>query len=88
LRAAAVALVPHLAAAPVEHHWAGLRPGSPDEVPYIGMHPEVRGLHVCAGHYRNGLVLGPASARLAADLVLGRPPMVDPQPYRLDRPAP
>jgi len=66
---------------PIEAHWAGLRPSSPAGVPYIGRHPEVEGLFVNAGHFRNGIVLGPASARLAADLVLGRPPVVEPAPY-------
>ena len=87
LEAAARAIVPALADFPVEHHWAGLRPGSPDGVPYIGPVPDTAGLYVNAGHYRNGVVLGPASARLVADLVLGRDPVVDPAPYRVDRPA-
>jgi glycine oxidase len=65
----------------VERHWAGLRPSSPAGVPYIGRHPEVAGLFVNAGHFRNGIVLGPASARLAADLVLERAPSLDPAPY-------
>lgn len=74
-------IVPALADCEVEAHWAGLRPGSPDGVPFIGRHPSVAGLYVCAGHYRNGLVLAPASARLMADLVLNRPPILDPQAF-------
>lgn len=85
LHAAAVRLVPALDGAEVVRHWAGLRPGAPGGVPYIGEHPQVRGLFVCAGHYRNGIVLGPASARLATDLMLGRPPLLDPTPYALVR---
>lgn len=81
LQAAAEQLVPALAELPVEHHWAGLRPGSPTGIPYIGEHPAVRGLYVNAGHYRNGVVLGLASARLAADLILGRRASLDPAPY-------
>jgi glycine oxidase len=75
---------PALAAFEIEHHWAGLRPGSPSGIPYIGRHPALANLYVNAGHFRNGIVLGPASARLAADLVLGRGPDVDPTPYALD----
>lgn len=82
LREAAVRLVPALADYPVEQHWAGLRPGSPRGVPFIGEIPGVRGLYVNTGHYRNGVVLGPGSARLLADLLLGRAPIVDPAPYR------
>ncbi|ABE57856.1 Glycine oxidase ThiO [Chromohalobacter israelensis DSM 3043] len=80
----ALSIVPGLADCPVEHHWAGLRPGSPDGVPRIGAVPGVEGLWVNAGHYRNGLVLAPASTRLLADQLLQRTPVVDPAPYRLD----
>jgi len=83
LWAAARELVPSLKQCSVEHHWAGLRPGSPDGIPYIGEHPRVRGLFVCAGHFRNGIVLAPASVRLVTDLMLGRQPLFDPTPYQL-----
>jgi glycine oxidase len=72
---------PILKAFPIEAHWAGLRPSSPAGVPYISAHPDVAGLFINAGHFRNGIVLGPASARLLADLVLQRNPIVDPAPY-------
>ncbi len=85
LHAAALRMVPELAACPVERHWAGLRPGSPEGVPMIGAHPARRGLYVNAGHFRNGVVTGPASARLLADLLLGRPAVVDPAPFRPGR---
>lgn len=81
LYAIATARFPLLAHCRVEAHWAGLRPSSPAGVPYIGRHPAIDGLFVNAGHFRNGIVLGLASARLAADLVLGREPIVDPSPY-------
>ncbi len=79
----ATAIIPALADCEIEHHWAGLRPGSPDGVPYIGQAPGWDNLHVNAGHYRNGLVLAPASTRLLVDQLLGREPIIDPAPYRL-----
>ncbi len=82
---AATRLVPDLAAFPIERHWAGLRPGSPGGVPFIGKVPEISGLYINSGHYRNGVVLAPASSRLLADILLGRDPIVDPAPYRPDR---
>lgn len=88
LFAKAVQLVPQLSGNTIRYHWAGLRPGSPDDAPFIGEHPEIKGLFVCAGHYRNGFATGPASARLVVDMMLGRPPSVDPTPFRLDRPCP
>ena len=71
---------------PIEKHWAGLRPGSPTGIPYICSHPELAGLYINAGHFRNGVVLGPASARLCADLVTGREPSLPAAPYRLNAP--
>jgi glycine oxidase len=83
LAQAAQAIMPSLADHPIENHWAGLRPGSPDGVPFIGPHPLLRDLYVNAGHFRNGVVLAPASARLLADLILGQPVPFDPTPYHL-----
>ena len=87
LSRAAEALVPALADLPVVNHWAGLRPGSPKGVPYVGPHPELENLFVSVGHFRNGVAIGPASARLLADLMLGRPPILDPNAYRIARSA-
>ena len=81
---AAVELFPLLKHTPIEDHWSGLRPASPSGVPYIGGYPGIDGLYFNAGHYRNGLVTGPASARLLADLILGRDPITNPAPYALD----
>jgi glycine oxidase len=82
LQAAAISLLPALAALSPVGHWAGLRPGAPGGIPCIGRVPGFDNLHVNAGQFRNGLVLAPASARLMADLLLGRRPLVDPRPYR------
>ena len=81
LKASAIELLPALADAEVVGHWAGLRPGSPEGIPFIGPVPCHDGLWLNCGHYRNGLVLAPASCQLLADLMLGREPIVDPAPY-------
>ena len=81
LHASAAALLPALAEAEVVAHWAGLRPGSPDGIPAIGPVPEHDGLWLNCGHFRNGLVLAPASCQLLCDLLLGQTPIVDPAPY-------
>ena len=78
-------LLPTLKNFPVSHHWAGLRPGSPQGIPFIGRHPDIKNLYINAGHFRNGLVMGPAAAQLLADLVLQRPERIDPTPYSLNR---
>ena len=61
--------------------WAGLRPGCADGVPRIGEYPSLEGLYVNAGHYRNGIVLAPASARLISDLIRDEAPAFDPGAY-------
>ncbi len=81
LKASAIELLPALADAEVVGHWAGLRPGSPDGVPFIGQMPGFAGLWLNCGHYRNGLVLAPASCQLLTDLMLGNTPIIDPAPY-------
>jgi len=83
LNAFALNLLPTLNDFPLIKHWAGLRPGTKHGVPYIDKHPEIDNLCINAGHFRNGLAMGPASAQLLADLVLERPTAVAPEPYQL-----
>lgn len=81
LTRAAFELVPCLADLPIEKHWAGLRPGSPDGVPMVGPHPGIGNLYINTGHFRNGVVLGLASANLLSDILLRRRSTVDVSPY-------
>lgn len=81
----ALTLFPTLKDYPLIGHWAGIRPGSPNGIPYIDKHPEISNLSINAGHFRNGLAMAPASAQLMADLILNRPPCVEPEPYSLGR---
>jgi len=76
-------LFPVLQSAPVIHHWAGLRPGTEQGIPYIDLHPEIQNLAINAGHFRNGFAMGPASAQLLYDLVTEQAPQIDPTPYQL-----
>lgn len=78
---AAVAAVPALADAPVVETWAGLRPGTPDDLPLLGPDPEVSGLVYATGHYRNGILLTPITAEIVGDLVTGARPAVDLEPF-------
>jgi len=82
LRASAARLLPVLATQVPIAQWAGLRPGSPAGVPFIGAVPGVDGLWVNAGQFRNGLVLAPASVQLLVEQMAGRAPTLDPAPYR------
>jgi len=70
LQLSAVELFPGLAELPVEHHWSGLRPGSPAGEPYILRHNEIEGLYINAGHYRNGVILGIGSAQRISKMMI------------------
>lgn len=82
----AMNLLPALKDYPIIRHWAGLRPGTEHGIPYIGKHPDIVNLYLNAGHFRNGLAMGPASAQLAADIILSRPTRVSPEPYKITSP--
>jgi len=62
-------LLPALNPQTLVKQWAGLRPGSPDGIPMIGQVPGLENLYLNAGHFRNGVCMGPATTRLLADVV-------------------
>ena len=63
---------------------AGLRPGSPDNMPLLG-HGALDGLIVATGHYRNGILLAPITAEVVAALVAGEEPPVPISRFAPDR---
>ena len=81
----ATELFPCLQQATIEKHWAGLRPSSPDGIPYICSVPGYSGLYLNSGHFRNGVVLAPASVQLLLDQIFNRTPALDPAPYQIQR---
>ncbi|MDD2894260.1 MAG: glycine oxidase ThiO [Halothiobacillaceae bacterium] len=78
----AITLLPALRDMPVVRHWAGLRPGSPGNVPTIDCHPALENLYINGGHFRYGVTMAPASAEVLLNKVLGRPQTLDVSPYR------
>lgn len=68
--AAAAELLPALGRAPILETWCGLRPDTPDHLPVLGP-TDLPGLSIATGHYRNGILLAPITARLARQWVLG-----------------
>lgn len=73
---AAIELAPALAGAEIIETWAGLRPGTPDSLPILGP-TDVDGLIIATGHYRNGILLAPITARLVLLWALGLRPEAD-----------
>lgn len=81
LSAFVAAILPDVAAGGAIQHWAGLRPGSPGNVPIIGRHPNLANLYANTGHFRYGVTLAPACAEHLADLLEGRAPKLDARLY-------
>ena len=82
LLAEAQRIIPELENYPIEHHWAGLRPGSPQGVPYVAEHPEISNLYINTGHYRNGVILGLASVNLLLDIIFNRDSVFEKSDYQ------
>jgi glycine oxidase len=77
---AARSLVPALEGARILEDWAGLRPGTPDAMPILGS-TEVPGYFVATGHYRDGILLTPITARTMAQVVLAEKCAYDLRPF-------
>ncbi|HKW88949.1 MAG TPA: glycine oxidase ThiO [Candidatus Acidoferrales bacterium] len=65
---AAVELIPALENAAITETWSGLRPATPDRLPIIGP-TDIEGLFIATGHYRNGILLAPATAKCISEWV-------------------
>ncbi len=81
LRSLAASLLSPLADAPELEAWAGLRPATPDGLPLLGVLPTQPNHFVATGHYRDGILLAPATAHVMAQLLLGVAPSIDLAPF-------
>jgi glycine oxidase len=86
LLAAAIRLVPALNEAELSASWSSFRPYTRDELPLLGP-SATPGLLWMSGHYRNGILLAPISAKIVADCVQGRKPPLELGPFSPDRRA-
>lgn len=77
-------LIPGLADAPVIESWSNFRPYTEDHLPVLGPTP-VRGLVLCTGHHRNGILLAPVTAQAIADLITSGEPGIDLAPFSIAR---
>jgi glycine/D-amino acid oxidase-like deaminating enzyme len=76
---------PALADLKVAASWGGLIDSTPDGIPVISAVDTLPGLYLSTGFTGHGFGIGPGAGRLAADIVAGDPPIVDPHPYRYSR---
>lgn len=76
---------PALKGLEVAQSWGGLIDSTPDGIPVISAVDPLPGLYLSTGYTGHGFGIGPAAGRLAADIVAGDPPIVDPHPFRYSR---
>jgi glycine oxidase len=84
LHHAGIAAAPALASMRIHDAWAGLRPGTPDNLPIMGG-TSLAGYFAATGHYRDGIMLAPITAHLMTQLICGRIPDLDLAPFSAAR---
>lgn len=77
----ALEMFPALRDMALVQQWAGLRPGTRDNIPVIARHPEIDNLWVNAGHFRYGVTMAPASAEILVALMTGNTPPLPAESY-------
>ncbi len=85
LRTRAAELLPLLTHAPELETWAGIRPATPDGLPILGPLPGQQNHLIATGHYRNGILLTPATAQVIAQLIYNETPSIPLSAYAPDR---
>jgi len=81
---AAAAVAPEIGHMRIHDAWAGLRPGSPDGLPILG-ETSLKNYYAATGHYRDGIMLAPATALVMSELITGRKPEPDLEPFSPQR---
>lgn len=85
LIALATEAVPALKSAELVKCWSGLRPGTPDGLPFIGPVPGWDNVFVATGHFRAGVQLSIGTARAITELFTGKPTCVPLEAFAVDR---
>jgi D-amino-acid dehydrogenase len=85
LRRTVRAYLPGLTSTETVETWTGLRPCTPDNLPFLGRAEPYRNVFVAAGHGQMGMGLAPVGGKLITQLMAGQPPDLDLAPFRLGR---
>jgi len=81
----AVRMLPCISGLAITETWAGLRPRATDELPIIGRDPSVSGLIYATGHYRNGILLAPITAKIITELMIKGESTINLAPFSVTR---
>jgi len=85
LCAGAIRCIPMLKNVNIKRTWAGLRPGTPDDLPILGPVAGISGYLNACGHFRLGVTMAAITSEVMDALVHDKPPLVDITPYLLER---
>lgn len=85
LSSRATTLMPTLGALSFSRPISGLRPGSQDGLPFLGAVPNVQGLYLASGHFRNGVLLSAITSKVMSDLIMTGKPSLDLTPFSVIR---
>jgi glycine oxidase len=83
-RRAAIHMLPALVSAHILEDWAGLRPGTPDNLPILGETP-IPNYYAATGHFRDGILLAPITALVMSRVLTGAAPGYDLTPFSAER---
>ena len=75
-------LIPEVRNLPISDAWAGYIDSTPDGIPVIGEIESIPGFILAAGFSGHGFAIGPGAGHLIADIITGKPPIVDPAHFR------
>jgi glycine oxidase len=73
-------IIPALGEARIHESWTGLRPGTPDALPIIGA-THIPGYFAATGHFRNGILLAPITAKIMSAILAGEETEFDLMPF-------
>lgn len=77
----ALRIFPDLSAFGFKGAWIGLRPGSSDGLPLLGLAPGLENVYVASGHFRNGILLAPITGKIISDILFERKTPFNPEPF-------
>jgi glycine oxidase len=81
----ATEIAPRVSELAIVETWAGLRPHAPDDLPILGLDPQIAGLIYATGHYRNGILLAPITAQAISELITKGDTAINLAPFSIAR---
>jgi D-amino-acid dehydrogenase len=75
----------NISAPPVDKIWNGLRPVTPDGLPYIGPVKQFKNVVIAGGHAMLGVSEAPGTGKIVSDIIAGNIPTIDIEAFKVGR---